>query len=266
VLLPDEGPLGFLEKTADEALKESLRPDLRALGLAGTVVLLARPGPADPEVAREAALAVKRELALGEGELEDLLARYAEKKGPRGRELARKLVGRTLHDLYGLQDHGLVADDVTRALDLAARCRGEGDAREVARGLARSGKAGARVVLGHLEEQIQLVHRLATEELMPSEIDKPLVEFAPRIFSVRLPSILKLLLPQEPRVRLVFVLWGRLRGLTVSRESLLDALDVFTPEEPGRLVETIAKLDRAPLLSLAGSRDARVLEDAAFLA
>ncbi len=266
MLQPDEGPLGFLEKTQGEALKESLRPDLRALGLAGTVVLLAGPGPADPAVALEAVSAVKRELASGDGELPELLARYAEKKGPRGRELARKLVGRTLHELYGLRDHGLVADDVTRALDLAARCRGDGDAREVARGLAHCGKAGARVVLGHLEEQIGLVHRLATEELLPAEIDRPLLEFAPRIFSVRLPSILKLLLPLEPRVRLVFVLWGRLRGLTISRESLVHALDAFTPEEPGVFIETIAKLDRASLLSLAGARDACALESAAFLA
>ena len=84
MLTPEEGPLGWLEKAPDEELKASLREDLRALGLAGTVVLLAGPGPADPNVARETFAAVKRELGCGEGELSELLARYAEQKGARG--------------------------------------------------------------------------------------------------------------------------------------------------------------------------------------
>ena len=276
-MMLDEGPQGWLERAyeakpedlekhglASDEAREALRADLLKLGLVGTVVLLAKPGPADPAVAREARDAIARELEAGEGSLRELLDRFAKKRTARGAEAARKLVGRVLHDLYGLEGHGLTSEDVLRALSFAARSRGDGDARESARALARMGRDPARAVLGHLEEQIQLVHRLMVEEVMPSEIDRPLLEFAPRIFARRLPSMLKVLLPKEPRVRLACVLWGRLRGLTISKESLVHALDALEPEKPVTLAGAVAKLDRGPLLAIASSPDAVTAEDAAI--
>jgi hypothetical protein len=263
MLMLDEGPLGWLERPEAEEKVAPLRDDLRTLGLAGTVVLLAQPAAPDASVAREARDAVKKELGVGDGTISELVLRYAEKKGARGRELARKLVGRTILDVYGLQDHGLTSDDVVRALDLAARSRGEEDARDLARALARCGKNAARVVLGHLEEQINLVHRLQVEEVMFSEIDRALLEFAPRIYARRLPSMLKALLPLEARVRLVFVLWGRLRGFAVSKEPLVHALDAVSPEKPLELVSALASKDRAALLAHARDAEAMALEDAA---
>jgi hypothetical protein len=232
--MPEEGPLGWLEKTDAE---EGLKSELRGLGLMGTLALLAG-GTPDPEVAKEALDAAR---------------------GLSGKKLAR-----ALHELYGLEGHGLIAADVSKALDFAARSRGDGDAREAARALARISRVAAKVVLGHLEEQIHLVHRLQTEDLTPGEIDKPLLEFAPRIFAARLPSMLKTLLPNEARVRLAVVLWGRLRGVSIGKEALVHALDSLAPEKPASLIARVAGLDRAPLLAVAGSKEAIAVEDASL--
>lgn len=265
--MPDESPVGFLERIDDENAKTALREDLRTLGLTGTLALLAQGDAPDQALATEAVEAVMTELVQKAGEggtLSEMLTRYSGRKGNKGRELARKLIGRTFLELYGLQGHGLVGDDVVRALDFAARSRGDGDARGVARALARFGKAPARVVLGHLEEQIHLVHRLQTEELMPSEIDKPLLEFAPKIFAARLPSMLKSLLPTEPKVRLAVVLWARLRGVALSKDAVAGALEMLVPEKPMSLVTRLLALDRKPLLAVARSADALVIEDVAL--
>jgi hypothetical protein len=85
------------------------------------------------------------------------------------------------------------------------------------------------------------------------------------------PSILKALLPQEPRLRLAFVLWGRLRGITLTRSALVAALEPVVPEKPltflKLLVEpeararlrTLAEMERSPELARA-----REIEDALF--
>jgi hypothetical protein len=105
--------------------------------------------------------------------------------------------------------------------------------------------------------------------VQPTEIAAALGEFAPRIFAVRLPSMLKHLIAKEPRLRLSIVIWGRLRGLALSRERLHKALDPLTPEKPFTLVQALAEPEpRERLRALAeaergpfGAR-AREVEDA----
>jgi hypothetical protein len=283
---PDESPLGWLERGLEEAKPEDLEPlgladeaaraglvaDLRTLGLAGILAALASADPVDPAVAREAPERVASELAasLGEGaprDLPGLLAAYAAKKGARGKDLLRRAVGRSVHDLYDLQQNGLTGECTLRALDLVSRGRDGSDARDFARSLARLSRVSARAVLGHLEEQIALVHRLATEDLTPAEIDRPLLEFAPRVFARRIPSMLRFLLPKEPRVRLSVVLWGRFRGLVLGKGGLVHALDALAPEKPFSLVRALAAPGvRARVRELAASEanatDARALEAA----
>jgi hypothetical protein len=76
--------------------------------------------------------------------------------------------------------------------------------------------------------------------------------------------MLKLLLPKEPRIRLAVVLWGRLRGVALSRDAIVHALDVLVPEKPLSLADKLLSLDRKPLLAVARQPDALAIEDAAI--
>lgn len=248
-----------------------MRADAQALGLFGALLALSEPAAPDPAVRAELPAALRRDLADAvEAEpdlpLSELLARYRAAKGAHAPDLLRRLVARVLHELYDLAAHRLVQEDVQAACELLAAGGPGHDARGTARRLARISRSAARTVLGHLDQQLEFVHALGqgAGELPLAEIDRRLADYAPRLFAQRLPSMLKRLLADEPRLRLAFVVWGRLRGLAFTRAAIQGIAAHVVPERPESLAEALAA--RAPALAAlraadAAAPEARLVED-----
>jgi hypothetical protein len=254
-LAREETAIGFLDQAsrgpdAGQLTEErwaALRADADSLGLIGTLVGLADHDPVvDPAVRTELVLPLDRDLrdALGETDasddpiavaagLEARIGRFLAAKGARGPDLLCRLVARVVFDTWGLATNRLSLEDVLAAFDVVAWSSGGQDARESAKRVLRLSRHSARAVLGHLAEQLALVHSLGQdEEITWAEVDRRLHEFAPRIFAQRLPSIVRYLLPDEARLRLAFVTWGRLRGVVLPRAAVLSVREQIVPEKP----------------------------------
>lgn len=259
-LAREETAVGFLDQASrgpdagqlPEERWAALRADADALGLVGTLAGLADLDPVvDPAVRTELVLPLDRDLrdALGEppdaaqdptavaAGLEARIGRFLAAKGSRGPDLLCRLVARVVFDTWGLASNRLSLEDVLAAFDVVAWSSGGQDARESAKRVLRLSRHSARAVLGHLAEQLALVHSLGQdEEITWAEVDRRLHEFAPRIFAQRLPSIVRYLLPDEARLRLAFVTWGRLRGLVFPRAAVLSIREQITPEKPMKAI------------------------------
>jgi hypothetical protein len=251
----DEVAAGFVEHARRSASAEELpeerwaglADDADALGLFGLLAALA----ADPEpridegVRLELVEPVNRDLrdALGEQDEVDLptrFERFSRAKGARAADLAARVVARVAHEVYDLRQHRLTHEDALLACDLMAWGGPGVDARETAKRLCRLSRHAARAVLGHLSEQLALVHALGQEEQVAwTEVDGRLHEFAPRIFAQRLPSMLRFLLADEPRLRFAFVLWGRLRGVVLSRAGIQGIAEKVQAEKPMTLIRAL---------------------------
>lgn len=257
----DEVAAGFVEharRAADaeqlsEERWEALRQDADALGLFGLLASLAEPNPTvDAAVRDELVGVLERDLrdALGETDeapLQTRIERILAAKGSRGPELLARNAARVIHEVYQLGQHRLGHEDALAACDVLAWGGPGQDAREAGKRLTRLGRHACRVVLGHLTEQLALVHALGQEEQVAwVEIDWRLHEFAPRVFAQRLPSMLRMLTPDDPRLRFAFVLWGRLRGVVLSRAGVQSIAEHVAPERPMKLI-----------LALEDRRDAR---------
>jgi hypothetical protein len=249
----DEVAAGFVEqarRSAEDALPpdrwEALRQDADALGLFGLLASLAEAAPvADPKVREELVGPIDRDLkdALGDTDEVDLAVRFerfSKAKGARGPDLLARGTARVIHEVYDLRQHRLGQEDALAACDLLAWGGPGADARETAKRLTRLSRPAARVVLGHLEEQLELVHSLGQDEQVAwVQVDGRLHEFAPRIFAQRLPSMIRFLVADEPRLRFAFVLWARLRGVTLTRAGIQGIAAHITPEKPLALVEAL---------------------------
>jgi hypothetical protein len=259
-LAREETAVGFVDQASrgpdaaqlPEERWTALRADADSLGLIGTLVGIADADPVvDPAVRTELVLPLDRDLrdALGEpaeadqeplavaASLEARIARFLAAKGSRGPDLLCRLVARVTFDTWGLATNRLSLEDVLAAYDVVAWSSGGQDARESAKRVLRLSRHSARAVLGHLAEQLALVHSLGQdEEITWAEVDRRLHEFAPRIFAQRLPSIVRYLLPDEARLRLAFVTWGRLRGLVFPRAAVLSIREQITPEKPMKAI------------------------------
>lgn len=252
----------------------ALRADAGALGLIGLLAALCEPPAADPAIAAELPAALRRDLedALPPGSasgapLGELCARYVAGKGAHGPDLLLRLVARVVHELYDLGAHRLTQEDALAALLLLAAAGPGQDAREATRRLVRLSRHAARTVLGHLDNQLELVHELGQREgeLPLVEIDRRLSDYAPRLFASRLPSMLRRLVADEPRLRLAFVVWGRLRGVTLGRAAIQGLAAHVVPERPEALIEAL--LARGPARAALRAADeaapeARALEAA----
>jgi hypothetical protein len=252
----NETAIGFVEHAfghdlddAGQARRQSLCDDADALGFVGLLASLAADG-VQPDAA------VRDELVdtLG-GDIRDALGEqapdgddvvalcdaYVAAKGERGVDLLARLVARVIYEVYGLQSHGFVQDDVLAALDVLAFTGAGQDARETARRVVRLSRRAARHTLGHLPEQLEFVHQLgrADGELPYAEIDRRLGGFAPRIYAQRLPSLTRSLIPEEARFRFVFVLWGRLRGVVLPRVGVQSIVEQIDPKRPLQLIERL---------------------------
>lgn len=250
----DEVAAGFVEHAqraagADELPEErweALRRDADALGLFGLLAALAEPNPVvDAAVRDELVGPLDRDLrdALGETDeapLDARIERFLAAKGARGPDLLARSAARVIHEVYQLSQHRLGHEDALAACDVLAWGGPGQDAREAGKRLTRLGRHACRVVLGHLTEQLALVHALGQEEQVAwLEIDWRLHEFAPRVFAQRLPSMLRLLLPDDPRLRFAFVLWGRLRGVVLTRAGVQSIAEQVTPEKPMTLIRAL---------------------------
>lgn len=256
----DETAAGFVEHArrapGADALSddrwEALREDAVALGLIGLLAALAEPAPTiDPALRGELVDPLDRDLrdALGEpaddapGAAERLpgrLARFSAAKGERGPDLLARGAARVIHEVYGLAQHRLAHEDALMAADVLAWSGPGQDAREAAKRVTRLGRQASRVVLGHLTEQLALIHALGQEEQVAwVEVDARLHEFAPRVFAQRLPSMLRLLVRDDPRLRFAFVLWARVRGVVLPRAGIQAIGDHVVPERPMALIEAL---------------------------
>lgn len=243
---------------------EHLARDAQALGLFGLLAAAALGSDPQPSAAVRDELAdALRARLLEEGEpvrgetLAELGASYCAAKGQRGAELLGRLVARQLYEVYGLREHGFLGEDALLSAELLAAGRGGACAREAARRTLRLSRTAARSVLGHLDGQLELVHRLAHPEaaIPTEEIDKRLAEFAPRVFAQRWPSLVKRLLVDDKRFRFVVVLWARLRGVELGRQQLFDLAARIEPARPMLLVQALEEARPA--------REALLLADAA---
>ncbi|MCO5169621.1 MAG: hypothetical protein M9894_25045 [Planctomycetes bacterium] len=260
MLAHDEMAAGFVEHArrapGADALPddrwEALREDAAALGLFGLLAALAEPAPTiDPAVRGELVEPLDRDLrdALGEpadeagdaaARLPARLERFAKAKGERGPDLVARGTARVVHEVYALAQHRLAHEDALVAADILAWGGPGQDAREAAKRLTRLGRQASRVVLGHLTEQLALVHALGQEEQVAwTEVDARLHEFAPRVFAQRLPSMMRLMVRDDPRLRFAFVLWGRLRGVVLPRAGVQAIGDHVVPEKPMTLVQAL---------------------------
>lgn len=279
----DEVAAGFVEhamrapgaESIAEARWEALRADADALGLFGLLACLADEAPkADPALRAELVDPIDRDLRdlLGDAEQVDLATRFerfTKAKGAKAPELLARGISRVVHEVYDLRQHRMSQEDALLACDLMAWGGPGVDARETAKRLTRLSRHASRAVLGHLAEQLALVHSLGQDEQVAwIEVDWRLHEFAPRIFAQRLPSMLRFLLRDEARLRFAFVLWGRLRGVVLPKAGLLAIADRITPEKPLALVQALEEraAARAALRAAdAASPTARTIERA-FLA
>lgn len=249
----DEVAAGFVEqarKTAEDALPEdrweALRQDADALGLFGLLAALAEPSPvADPTIREELVGPIDRDLKDALGDTDDVglpvrFERFLKAKGARGPEQLALGTARVIHEVYDLRQHRLGQEDALAACDLLAWGGPGADARETAKRLARISRQASRVVLGHLSEQLELVHSLGQDEQVAwLQVDGRMHEFAPRIFAQRLPSMIRFLVADEPRLRFAFVLWARLRGVTLTRAGVQSIATHITPEKPMALIEAL---------------------------
>lgn len=257
MLKPEETAAGFVAQAASSAAAEVALPedarralvkDAEALGLFGLLSSLAfaEPPTPDPAVARELTDVLARDLrdALGaapDAGLEPLLDRFVAEKGERAGELLARLIARVIYEVYDLSAHRFVQDDVLFTAEAMAWGAAGQDAREAARRIGRISRIALRNLMGHLDSQLELVHRLGHAEapVLYAEIDGRLDEFAPRVFAQRLPSLVKVLLRDEKKFRFAFVLWCRLRGVVIGREPLLAAADAIIPERPVTLLQAL---------------------------
>ncbi len=257
MLKPEETAAGFVaqglasaaaEVALDEEARTSLAEDAAALGFFGLLSSLAVEGIPDPDPAVRAELAdvLVRDLqdALGSGEssLDALMTEFSSAKGERGSELLARLVARVTYEVYDLRAHRFVQEDALLAGEVMASGGPGQDARELARRITRLSRLALRHVLGHLDGQIDLVHRLANPEapVLYPEIEARMEDFAPRIFAQRLPSLAGVLLKDEKRFRFAFVLWCRLRGVVIGRDPLLAVADLIDPKRPLDLLQALA--------------------------
>lgn len=270
-LARDEAATGFIEhaqrapgaEQVPAAAWDALRKDADQLGLIGLLASLADAEPTVDEAVRAEVLEpIVRDLrdllgADAPTELPAVLDAFGKAKGARGPEILTRGVARVIHEVWDLQANRLMTEDVLAALDVIAWTRPPQDAREAVKRVARLSRHGARCVLGHMDEQLLLVHRLGQDEQIPwTEVDRPIHEFAPRIFSQRLPSMIRFLLPDEPRMRLAFVIWGRLRGIVLPRAAVVAIAEKIVPEKPVKLIEA--------LVAAAPKREALKRADAAW--
>lgn len=281
----DETTTGWLEFAQGNAEGDALSTagwtqlseDGDALGLFGLLTAAALAGGdiggGDEAVRAELADAISGALRDQGAEGPDLAAQavaYREAKGERGPELLGRLLARQLYEVYGLREHGFLADDALLAGELLAAGRGLACARECARRTVRLSRTSARTVLGHLDGQLELVHRLGNPEqpLPLEELDRRLGEFAPRVFAQRWPSVVKRLLVDDKRFRFVVVLWARLRGYVVGRQGLFDLAARIEPGRPMLFVQVLeeAKAQRQLLRQASGAAAAAQLCEAAFAA
>lgn len=255
---------------------EALRRDGKALGLIGLLAAGCAPAGArpDPEVAAELVGPLDRDLAdaLGEPPGAPDLDRRAEAfvaaKGARGHDLLARTLARVAYEVYDLRQNRLVTEDVLLAADLVAWAGPGVDARETARRMVRLSRTAARVVLGHLSEQLALVHEIGqAQEVDYRTIDRRLHEFSPRIYAQRLPAMIRFLLPEDARLRLAFVVWARTRGLVLGRNEILPIVERIVPERPLALIDVLvaARPVREALREAAAAAPAARWLDRAFL-
>lgn len=260
---PDETTVGFLEHAVrdpnegdaiDSETLAALRADAQELGLFGLLAAasLGLTGPAGeggPAVRDELSAALASDLrdALGESDeslpLGQLCERYRADKGEQGGTLLARLAARVIYELYGLADHGFLQDDVLQVGALLAAGDAGSSAREAARRATRLGRYATRTVLGHLDSQLDIVHRLGNSQqpLVWSEIDRRLEEFAPRIYAQRWPSMARRLLVDDKRFRFVVVLWARLRGVVIGRAGLVEVAARVEPKRPMLFVQCLVE-------------------------
>ena len=282
----DETTTGWLEFARAHAEGAALAPlgwerlakDAQTLGLFGLLAAAAlREAPeSSPEVRDELATALrirlKEEGQAVRGEtLAELAESYRAAKGERGAELLGRLVARQVYEVYGLREHGFLGEDALLSAEVLAAGRGGACAREAARRTLRLSRTAARCVLGHLDGQLELVHRLAhPEAAVPTEqIDQRLTEFAPRVFAQRWPSLVKRLLVDDKRFRFVVVLWARLRGVELGRQELFDLsarIDAGRPMLLVQLLEESRPAREVLVLASAASPAAALCEAACALA
>jgi hypothetical protein len=279
----DELTTGFIEHAAkapdagtiDEATWAQLRKDADQLGLIGMMAVLADPAPkVDPAIRDELVAPLARDLrdALGDKDELDLDARverFLAARGARGLEILSRIASRVIHEVWSLEQNKLGIEDVLAGGDLMSWSGPKQEAREAIKRLVRLSRPAARATLGHLPEQLELVHRLGqNEEVSWTEVDRRLHEFSPRVFGQRLPAIMRYLLSDEPRLRLAFVAWARLRGIVLPRAAVLSIGDSIVPEKPLNVVKVLVEraATRATLREAdAASKIAHIIERA-FLA
>lgn len=289
----EETTIGFIEFAArheeadvlDDAGWAALRADAKALGWLGLLVAGAI-GPeaveAEDEVADELALAVADDVrdVLGadapppagdDPDLATLFAKFVEVKGAdRGPLTLARLIARVTSELYDLRSHGFMGEDALSTGELLAAARAERSARALALHTTRLGRTATREVLGHLNSQLDLVHRLGNAEqpLVWPEIDRRLLEFAPRIYAQRWPSLAHRLLIDDKRFRFGCVLWARLRGVAVGRQAFVSLAQRIDPKRPMLFVQALEE-GRAARTALIAAQErakhARALEDALFV-
>lgn len=279
----DETTTGWLEFAQGHAEGDvlstagwtALSEDADALGLFGILTAGALAG-ADlgtgdagirAELSETLAAALKDQGAEGET-LAAQAEAYRQAKGERGPELLGRLVARQLYEVYGLRDHGFLGEDALQAGELLAAGRGGACARGAARHTVRLSRTSARTMLGHLDGQLELVHRLGNPEMpLPiDELDRRLGEFAPRVFAQRWPSVVKRLLIDDKRFRFVVVLWARLRGVVVGRQLLFDLAARIDPGRPMLFVQALeeARAQRTALRAASEAAPAAQLCDSVF--
>ncbi len=257
MLAPDERTTGFLEfakkspdgDRLDDAGWKALADDAAVLGLFGllTAAACSEVPTVDPAVRDELEQALNGDLAdaLGESDTVDVGARmdrFVSAKGERGPDLLARTIARVIYEVYDLNAHRFVQDDAVHACDLLAHGGAGQDAREAAKRILRISRFCARSTLGHLDGQVEVVHKLA-DETIPADfpaLDEILGNYAPRMYAQRLPSIAKSLVT-DAKFRFVVVLWARLRGIVIGRAQLIDLGARITPRSPMLLIQALVE-------------------------
>jgi hypothetical protein len=257
MLAPDERTTGFLEfakkspdaDKLDDAGWKSLADDGAVLGLFGLLTAAAcTEAPAiDPGVRDELEQALNGDLADALGDSESVgvgerMDRFVAAKGERGPDLLARTIARVIYEVYDLNAHRFVQDDAVHACDLLAYGGAGQDAREAAKRVLRISRFCARSTLGHLDGQVEIVHKLA-DETIPADfdaLDTILDAYAPRMYAQRLPSIAKSLVT-DAKFRFVVVLWARLRGIVIGRSQLIDLGSRITPRKPMLLIQALVE-------------------------
>jgi hypothetical protein len=263
-LAPEELSTGFLSFAKSSPLGQRLEDkgwtalagDAKVLGLFGFLAgaALTELPKVDPAVRDELEEPLGRDLADSLGATDNVslferMQQFVKAKGERGPDLLARSIARVIYEVYDLNEHRFVQDDALAACDLLAWGSPGQDARETARRILRISRMGARSTLGHLDGQVELVHKLADEQqpVDYAALDALLEDYAPRIFAQRLPSICKSLL-SDRKFRFVIVLWARLRGLVIGRNQLIDLGEQIDPRRPMLLVQSL--VEREPVIEV----------------